>query len=91
MKMVRKQIYLEPHQDAFLKRTSREWGISEAELIRRGIAQLEVGPPPFKPDREAWAEAKRRMVERASMVVPQTGRQWTREETWDSMPEPDSP
>jgi len=36
---VRKQVYIEPHQEAILKRLAREQGITEAEIIRRAIDQ----------------------------------------------------
>ncbi len=34
---VRKQIYLDPQQDAALKRQAAESGISEAEIIRQAV------------------------------------------------------
>ena len=40
-RMVRKQVYLEARQDAWLKRRAAELGVTEAELIRRGpLARL---------------------------------------------------
>lgn len=36
---VRKQVYIEPHQEAILKRLAREQGITEAEIIRQAIDQ----------------------------------------------------
>jgi hypothetical protein len=35
--MVRKQVYLEKRQSAMLKRQAKEFGTTEAELIRRAI------------------------------------------------------
>lgn len=83
MAMVRKQIYIESRHDALLKRLSRQLGVSEAELIRRGIDDLEQRRPAFKPDLEAWAASKAFAEGRARMDVPQTGRQWTRDELYD--------
>jgi hypothetical protein len=37
MKMVRKQVYLEPEQDERLKQLSKHLGVTEAELIRHGV------------------------------------------------------
>jgi hypothetical protein len=37
MTMIRKQLYLESHQDAALKRKARALGLSEAELVRRAL------------------------------------------------------
>jgi hypothetical protein len=34
-RMVRKQVYIEPEQDALLKRRAAQLGVTEAELIRR--------------------------------------------------------
>lgn len=35
--MVRKQLYIDPIQDAALKRRAKELGVSEAELVRRAL------------------------------------------------------
>ena len=35
--MIRKQLYIDPSQDAALKRKARELGVSEAELVRRAL------------------------------------------------------
>lgn len=37
MYVVRKQLYIEAHQEAQLKRRARELGVSEAELVRRAL------------------------------------------------------
>jgi hypothetical protein len=37
MTMIRKQLYIDPHQEAALKRKARELGLSEAELVRRAL------------------------------------------------------
>lgn len=81
--MVRKQIYLEEQQERWLKRLSKAQGISEAELIRRGLVRslgsgFEVARNPA-----AWAEAKaviRRLM--AMGPVKRTGR-WRRDELYD--------
>ena len=39
-RMVRKQVYIEARQDAWLKRRAAELGVSEVELIRRGLGAL---------------------------------------------------
>lgn len=52
-RMIRKQIYIEPRQDACLKRRAQELGVSEAELIRRGI-DLIVGEPAESDSQAAW-------------------------------------
>lgn len=87
-RMVRKQVYIESDQDAFLKRRARELRVTEAELIRRAIEsfaeQSDRGPTP----EEAWAEELAFIEERAKLVAPKstTGRGWTREELYDERP-----
>lgn len=80
--MVRRQIYLRPEQDEALKRRARELGISESELIRRSIDQVQPAVPGA--EREA---AKQRLEalwkERAALPSNGEGRTWTREELYD--------
>lgn len=82
-RMVRKQVYITAEQDALLKRRAKALGVSEAEIVRRGIeaAGSTAASLPF--DRKAWEEALQFMKERARLKVPQTGRSWTREELYD--------
>ena len=55
-RMIRKQVYIEPEQEKLLKQQAKRLGVSEAELIRRGIEQVvHVSPAPF-PDEQAWQE-----------------------------------
>ncbi len=82
-RMVRKQVYIEPHQDALLKRKAKELGVSEAELIRRGIDQVCRTPITLRPDLEAWEEMKEFIRKYRMFDVPQTGRTWTRDELYD--------
>jgi hypothetical protein len=81
--MIRKQIYVTAEQEALLKRSAKVLGVSEADVVRRGIEL--VGEPGriFRPDPKAWEELKRDMRKRAQMDVPQTGRSWTREELYE--------
>ncbi len=82
-RMVRKQIYIEPRQEELLKRRAKELGLSEAELIRRGIDQISRVRVHRCFDREAWKEAKAFIEKRMQITAPQTGRGWTREELYD--------
>ena len=79
---VRKQVYLEPRQEELLKRRARALRVTEAELIRRGIDQL-VAAPSLPLDPAAWEEAKAFIRQRRRLQVPQTGRDWTRDELYD--------
>jgi hypothetical protein len=54
---VRKQVYIEPHQEEILKRLTRETGISEAELIRQAIDRHTRTFIP-RPDLKAWEKER---------------------------------
>ena len=81
--MVRKQVYIEPGQDRFLKRRANELGVSEAELIRRAIDSLGRSSTRPRFDPEAWAAVVASMEERAR--VPTTGERqtWRREDLYE--------
>jgi hypothetical protein len=81
--MVRKQVYIEPAQDEFLKQRSRELGVTEAELIRQGIATLARTPagPPFDP--QAWTAVLESMEVRARLPTVSQGRTWRREDLYE--------
>ena len=80
---VRKQVYIEAEQNALLKKRAKELGVSEAELIRRGIEQMCKTPIVLKSDLKVWEEEKAFIEERRQIQVPQTGRGWTRDELYD--------
>ena len=82
-RMIRKQVYVEPRHEEFLKRRSKELGISQAGLIRRGIDQLAWGPVSGQLDRSAWEAARVFIQQRRRLDAPQTGRTWTREQLYD--------
>jgi hypothetical protein len=81
-RMIRKQVYIELGQEELLKRRSRELGVSEAALIRRGIDEVARRGPGVL-DKKAWEEELAFMKKRARMKVPQTGRSWTRDELYE--------
>lgn len=41
--MIRKQVYIEAHQDQMLKRRASQRGITEAEIIREALDSAESG------------------------------------------------
>ena len=82
-RMVRKQVYIEVEQEQFLKRRAKELGISEAELIRHGVEQVVRLHLRLASDLDAWRQAKEFIQQRRRILVPQTGRDWTREELYD--------
>ena len=81
--MVRKQVYIEPSQEDFLKNRARELGVAEAELVRRAIDTLARSPahPPFDP--EAWNAVLESMDERARLPTTDEGRTWTRDDLYE--------
>lgn len=83
--MIRKQVYIRAAQDRLLKRRAREIGVTEAELIRRGIDQLaRVSTAAIStPDPGAWLEARRWIERNRTMKVPQTRRAWKREDAYE--------
>ncbi len=86
VQMIRKQIYIEPRQEAILKRLARMRGVSEAELIRESIdRQASSGQlQSAQLDSAAWEEAYRFMVAlHARGVLPEQGRKWNREEIYE--------
>ncbi len=82
-RLVRKQVYIEQRQEELLKRQARELGVSEAELIRRGIDLLASTEPSLTAKQQDWEEEKAFIQERIRMEVPQTGRAWTRDELYE--------
>ena len=54
-RMVRKQVYIRPDQNALLKRRARELGVPESELVRWGIDEATARPLKGPRDPEAWA------------------------------------
>ena len=64
-RMVRKQIYIKPEQDTRLKEVSHHLGISESEIVRRGVAQLLEQYPNYAPNsRSAWEDELKKKRER---------------------------
>jgi Ribbon-helix-helix protein, copG family len=80
---LRKQIYLDPQQEAALKRQAAETGTSEAEIIRQAIdSQTRVLWHPVAA-LEAW-EREQQFIQ---SLIPQGpvagGRTWRREDLYD--------
>ena len=84
--MIRKQVYIEPRQDALLKRLAQTYKLSEAELIRQAIdRQLGAGLGPELPsDTDAWEQAYQFMLELlARGPIEGKGRTWKREDLYE--------
>lgn len=83
--MIRKQVYLERHQERWLKQFSKKSGRSEAELIRQAIDQaLTAGATLLATDLEAWEQEKAFIRDlMAQKPLRRRGRRWTREELYE--------
>ena len=81
--MVRKQIYITPAQERLLKQQARALGITESEVIRRGITQLSRVPAEVPLDHRAWLEELAFMRKRARKAGAGGARNWTREELYE--------
>ena len=89
MTMIRKQIYLEPRQDALVKRLAEAKGTTEADVIREAI-DAHAGRPSFSQHRlEVWQQERafinQLMEERPDEVGASgdAGRKWRREDLYD--------
>jgi hypothetical protein len=82
MAMVRKQVYIEKSQDDKLKRLARRYGVTEAELIRRGIDEL--SEEASGRSRQADVEEFRRLMEERAAKLPEGGgtTRWRREDLY---------
>ena len=80
-KMIRKQVYIEVEQDRRLKRQARALGVTEAELIRRGIEGIRVTPT-LVPDERAWREERAFIRRRARLCTRGRERGWSREDLY---------
>jgi hypothetical protein len=81
-KMVRKQVYIEAHQEALLKRLSKQQGVTEAELIRTGIIRLLPVASAAK-DRSLWEKEKRFIRALMKRRNVESRRKWKREELYE--------
>lgn len=80
---IRKQIYLEPSQEALLKHLSGATGVPEAELIRQAIDRHLAGGQPAQRDPQAW-EAERAFIAALIAEGPAEGqRRWQREDLYE--------
>ena len=86
--MIRKQIYIEAHQDLRLKRRARERGVTEAEIIREALDEVHTRTggrgrrPGLDPVAARKAVAFMRALAARGSKGP-AGRRWTRESLYD--------
>lgn len=84
IEMIRKQVYIESRHERVLKERAREYGLTEAELIRRALDRG-LGPQPAStPDPHAWKEIRRYIARRRRPVkAAAKRRRWTRDSLYD--------
>jgi len=82
--MVRKQVYLERHQNRAVKRLAREKKQTEAQVIREAIDRLVQQSADEKERLRIWEEQKTFIRDWiAQGPVPPTDRKWNREDAHD--------
>lgn len=87
-RMVRKQIYIYPHQEARLKAMAVAQLVSEADLIRQAVDAF-LGQPqtaatnPLPPDEAAWQEILTSFAAVRERSLPGAPHLWTREDYYD--------
>ena len=80
---VRKQIYIEPHQNQRIKRLARMRADSEAEIIRQAIdAYVRAERLPTR-DLKAWEEEKAFIQSLMQRGAVEGQRTWRREDLYD--------
>ena len=82
-RMVRKQVYVTAEQEKLLKDRARALGVTEAEVIRRGIDLAGRTASGLPLDRQAWREELAYIRARARIQALGRERGWTREELYD--------
>ena len=81
--MIRKQVYLEPRQDAEVKQLAAERKTTEAEVIREAIDTLLGEVTRQRRAQQAWEEALALMEARYAQGPVSAGRTWTRDELYE--------
>ncbi len=82
-RMVRKQVYITSEQQRLLKRRAKALGVTESEVLRRGIDLEGRATATLPLDPEAWETELRFIRERARIQELGRKRGWTREELYD--------
>ena len=82
VRMIRKQVYIEPRQDALIKRLVRETGVTEADIIRQAI-DAHTGALVFRRDLMAWQAEKDFIHQLMAQGAVAGGRTWRREDLYE--------
>lgn len=81
--MIRKQIYIEPEQEAQLKQVAHQLGVSEAEVIPRAINLHLLELQASRPASKRWEEEVAFMRSRIGLTPTTAGRTWRREDAYE--------
>lgn len=81
--MVRKQVYIEPRQEASLKRLARILDLTEAEIIRQALDQQTSALQRGTRDMEAWEREKAFIAQRMAEGPETNSRRWRRGEIYE--------
>ncbi|MBW4588399.1 ribbon-helix-helix domain-containing protein [Aetokthonos hydrillicola Thurmond2011] len=80
---IRKQIYIEPHQEHLLKTIAQQTGVSEAEIIRQAI-NLHIGNiTDPQTNIAAWESELAFINSRKNLTPLPGGRDWQREDLYE--------
>lgn len=80
---IRKEIYIEPEQDALLKKLSDETGLSEAELLGQAVERCIETANMQPSDPQAWTQAREFILDLIKQGPVPGGRTWKREDLYD--------
>ncbi len=84
--MIRKQLYIEPAQDVYVKELAAEYGMSEAQIVRTAIDALSKGRQftTENLDLECWEEEAQFIRSRFHLQTKDGNtRRWTRAEIYE--------
>ncbi|HHY10034.1 MAG TPA: hypothetical protein GX528_05660 [Firmicutes bacterium] len=82
--MIRKQLYIEPGQNQFVKELAAKYGESEGHIIRQAIDRFSKGQMPVVDiDLSCWEEELQFIRSRAKLEVRDSRKRWTRDEIYD--------
>ena len=80
---IRKQIYIQPHQEHLLKEIAQQTGVSEAEIIRQAI-DLHLGEITVpQTDILLWEAEREFIAQIKTRPVQAGGRDWKREDLYE--------
>lgn len=86
MYMRRKQVYIDEDQERLLKQRSQELGVSEAELIRRGLDRVlgdeTINPRVSERRKKAVQDLLTHAEELANTLGPGLSKDWSREDLY---------